>query len=135
MVKLSQIAVDPQKQAAGVWVPFFGDMELLIASAKSPEFSAFVRETLRPLKKEYRGGKIKEKQMRELMAPGVAKHLLRGWRGYTEDDGKTERPYSVEHATELLLRADLAHMYDFVVKQSREFGNFLQQELEDDLGN
>lgn len=134
MVKLSNIATDSAKQQNGVWFPFVADMELLIAAAVSPEWRKYVRETLRPRRKEYRAGRIKEAEMRRLMAPGVAKHLLKGWRGY-EDDSGSAVPYSAEHAEQLLLREDLSHLYDFVVQKSRDYGNFVQLELEEDLGN
>jgi hypothetical protein len=135
MVKLKQIALDAEKQSGGVWVPYLGDSELLIASSASPEFRAYVRETLRPHRKEFRAGKIKEDRMRELMAAGFGRFILRGWRNINEDDDITPIPHTTEKATELLLRTDLRHLYDFVVEKSREYGNYVQASLEDDLGN
>ena len=135
MVKIGQIAVDESKQVDGVWVSYIGDSELLIASYASPEFRAYVRQTLRPYKKEFKAGKLKEEKMRELMAPGFAQFLLRGWRNINEDDDVTPIEYSVQRATEFLLRKDMRHLYDFVVTKSRDYGNFVQRELEDDLGN
>lgn len=134
MVKLKQIALDSEKQVNGTWVSYLGDAELLIASSASPEFRAFVRETIRPHRKEFKANRIKEDRMRELMAPGFGRFLLRGWRNITEDDG-TAIQYTPEKATELLMREDLRHLYDFVVVKSREYGNYVQETLEDDLGN
>jgi hypothetical protein len=114
MATINGIAADPQRESDGVWVRFPGtDLQLRIARSGRMAFLRHVRRLLTA-----HGGageeELDERQMRDVIAPAVAAHLLRDWRNLQDDQGHAVG-YSVPRAQELLQRHDLDELYTFVL--------------------
>jgi len=87
MADIKQLILDPDKQNKGVWVKYDLDTELLIGNTNSLEFRKECSELLDPFKQKIRTKGLEFDERVEIIKPAIAKHLLKGWKNFT-DSGK-----------------------------------------------
>lgn len=116
----NSIKTNKDKEVNGVWVEFPGsNASFLIARTGNERIQ---KEASKHAKEARRRGKINTPQdVRNFMAPIVAKHILLDWKG-------TQEEYSVERAEELLKDPELHDFYEWVMKQASDQELFLKEE-------
>jgi len=126
--------VDPELEKAGVWIDEGDGCELLIAATGNPEYQRLVRKHLEPLwRKEQRGVRVPEEQMRAAFAKVFAGSILNGWKGVT--DGGEPVPYSRAEAESRLKNQ---RFRAYIQGHAERLENFRASEIEEDaehLGN
>lgn len=134
MAKLNEIEADLDGEMNGVWIPFVLDIEVLIARARAPKFL----EALRKIKKRARAQNLDVEQMIEedpkMMAPLVARHILKGWKNLDGEDGSPIE-FSEEKALEILLNPKYIDFYIFVIRESNNAAIFANRKKQEAAGN
>lgn len=134
MAKLSEIQTDAKLEAAGVWIPYMEDIELLIGSTSNPKFEAMQRRLAKPYRRQIRDETIPDPKADELVNKAAARYLLLGWRNLQDEKGK-ELEYSEAKAFQLLSDRRLRHLRRFVLDMAREEGHFRTHDKEDSAKN
>lgn len=103
----AEFATDKSAEQDGVWEPYAGDIEFLIAREGNPAYNrmitALVRKHKRLLDSKTEAADAKSE---ELMIETLAKTILLGWRGTFLWKGKPMGDYTVEKAKEMLAVKD-----------------------------
>lgn len=112
----ADFAVDETTANSGVWVPYRGDVEFLIARHSNRKY----RDVLQNLYKRNkavidRGGDAAEDKMKEILVEAMAKGILLDWRGGMTFQGEP-LTYSVDNAKKLL---ELEGFRDWVDGQAK----------------
>ena len=127
MVQLSEVAADLGKESDGVWVPYAKGIEFKIARLRNPAY----RKALRRVVKERRGAPIEDAdESIELLAPLIARHILKDWKNVTDSDGEAI-PYDPDRGAKSLLEPENLDMYDFIVQAANTAAWFEQEQLEE----
>lgn len=128
-VKLTDLMVDKEKMEKGTWkdfIPFPGvAVRLLVASNNNIIYLKAVAACIREHLKEFRED-VTGQAENEIVKPAVAKHILLGWEGIDDDQGKPIS-YSYEAALGILNTPELFHLYEFVRVQANIAMNFRKQ--------
>ena len=130
---LSKNRVDLDLATAGVWVPL-DDGRLKIAQWMNESQRAYIAKRMEPYnrtKATSRGKNIEEEIAEDILMESVARHVLVGWENMS--DGGAELVYSTANAKRLLADKSLRWFYEYVVEQAQDIGNFMQEELEQEL--
>lgn len=118
---LASLKQDNTKVEKGVLIPFQGECSLRIARygshAMNTMMSNFYKENETLLKSGSEQADIVAKQN---MVHVYANHVLVGWEGVIDEDGK-EVPYSVDAAEEYL---KIDEIYEFVELHAKKHENF-----------
>ena len=89
-------------QDDGVWVPYKGDVEFLIARANNPKFRRRLSYLYEKNRRLLDGkGDVAEAKSNEVMAAVMGETILMGWKGKVAIKGEV-LTYSKENATRLL---------------------------------
>ena len=80
------------------------------------------------------GGKLTEQENRKLNIEFFAKHIIKGWEGINDREGK-EIKFSPETAIELLSDKKLERLFLLIVKIASDDDSFAAAREEDDAGN
>jgi hypothetical protein len=80
------------------------------------------------------GGKLTEKENKDLNVRFFAEHIIKGWEGITDADGK-EIEFSVEAAKGLLSNKKLEGFFLLIIKMASDDASFEAAREEDDAGN
>lgn len=104
----SEFAVNDQKVADGVWIPYRGDVKLLIASSANKAYLRLVRAEFGKHRrlldaKDGNGNQTEEaeEKMKEITINAMSKAILLGWEGNVMYQGEVLE-YSQENAKKLL---------------------------------
>lgn len=122
----AEFAVNEKAVTDGVWVPFRGDVEFLIARDGNTKHRRVLLKYWRENPSEDMEGTTDADQDRRDAAItaaarfGAARAILLGWKGNVQYAGKP-MPYTVENAEKLLAMPDFM---DWVSKQSAARANF-----------
>lgn len=116
----------------GVWVPYKGDVEFLIARYNNPKFRRRLGYYYEKNKRLLDGkGQEAEKKSNEVMAQAMAEGILLDWKGKIAFQGQT-LTYSVANATKLL---QLETFRAWVTKQSQDEETYKVVKDEEDAEN
>lgn len=132
-MKLNNMRIDLQKELDGVWIPYIGDVQLLVARMTNDRFQASQRRVLRE-KGVNSMQDLPEEDVAEMSKPGVAEFVLLGWKNIEDEDGN-EVVYSKEKALEIFNDPELSDMYTFVVTRAQKASLFRQKDEEEMAGN
>ncbi len=80
------------------------------------------------------GGKLTEQENKDLNVRFFAEHIIKGWSGITDREGK-EIEFSVENAKALLADKALERFFLLVIKMASDDDSFNATREEDDAGN
>ena len=119
-VPFSKYEADETKENEGVWMPFDGPFEVLVARMNNQRFQEFF------LKDGV------DTEAPETMRQAAAETILLGWRGSLDDEGK-EVPYSVEEALKRFNRS--SEFYNRVIVMSNRRENYQFDKLQEAAGN
>lgn len=142
MGKLSAFRSDPKRESEGVWVDY-EDPELVknpirfkICSVNRPEYQEELRRQLRPHRKKLRRGvdKIPGEVLRDAQQKAASKWLLTDWENMEDDQGQPI-PYSHQTAFEILSDPRYTSTWYFVFGVANDEGEYLEEQLEEDVGN
>jgi hypothetical protein len=126
-MKLSAIQQDLDREVSGTWFTYPGtDFEVKIARIGNPQFEQAIsaeRIDLAELLSE-ETAPANQHQRLVTLAPIIARYLIRGWRGLTEDDGLTPVAFTIAKATEMLSRRDMLDFYSWVLNCARKASAF-----------
>lgn len=126
---LSDLMADADTMEEGVWVEFFGDSKLKIASADSPKFNSYLARLARQNKVRLDSEDPKYfSTVQKITAEAKAKHILLDWENIKINGKKT--PYSWEKGMDALLNSP--KLREFVDEFSGDFRNF-KKELEEEV--
>lgn len=128
MASLKQIAGNPEKEKEGIWTNYRDtDFALKIARVSNPDFDQHRRALIKPHRHRSSRGMLTEKEAGKIIAPAVAKHLVKDWRNL-EDDGKAI-PYSEQKCLEMLCDDKFYDLYEFILQVAND-GEAYRFELE-----
>lgn len=131
MVKLSSIRLDPKAEVEGVWCTFAPGLEFKIARVGSAPYRAANSRVLAPYARRSGTKWPEERELRNLTAPAVARHLVKDWRGLEAEDG-TAIPFSVEECEKILRDPVYDELYTWVLASagdSEQYREEVQKEL------
>lgn len=134
MVKLGQIMVDPRASTGGRWFTFEENFRLLIARGNNPLAEKYRRQLLREAVEGRAKPILQPGEAEEINKKVMAKHVLLGWEGLDDDDGKP-LSFSPEKALEFFRDERFVDLYNFVLVVSHDRDNFRAQRIEDAAGN
>ncbi|UIS25212.1 hypothetical protein [Erythrobacter phage vB_EliS-L02] len=80
------------------------------------------------------GGKLTEKENKDLNVRFFAEHIIKGWEGITDDKGE-EIKFSPEAAKALLSEKKLEGFFLLIIKMASDDASFAAAREEDDAGN
>lgn len=137
MADLRTIATDTSAIEEGKWVTYLDtDLELKIASLKSPAYESSARTFLRNKRKSLSKTKLRNMTEYEnmiLLLPLIVQHILLDWKNLF--DGEEEIKFSPDKARELLADRQFRDLYEFILQTANDGAEFMLEEDEDDLGN
>lgn len=127
----NDFAVDT-KADDGVWVPYRGGVDFLIAYSKNRKFknraSYFYKKNSKMLEA---GGEVAADKLTEITIQVMAEAILLDWRGPMKFQGET-LPYNVTNAKRLLA---LEGLREWVSKASEDLATYKAVQEEEDVGN
>lgn len=128
----NDFAVNENAAVDGVWVPYRGDIEFLIAKAGNKNF----RKQAQVVFKRHgrlldQGGEAAEAKGKELLVDLMAKTVLLGWKGTVKFQGAALE-YSVDNAKKLLAQDGFR---DWVDTQAKDEANYKAVQDEADEKN
>ncbi len=132
-IDLECLASDLSLEASGVWREYFPGVELLVASTHQRAYQRDIAKVLRLNDAKFRDANTTTEERARVLAPVVAEHLLRGWRGITV--GGQPLPYTKAKATEILSDPKFHRLYDFVIETARAAEAFRRQREDVATGN
>lgn len=118
----AEFATNEALEADGVWVPFKGDVEFLIARAGNKAYNKALALQYKRNKAMLDGNTdASEAKSEEIMVDVTARHVLKGWKGNVTLKGEKLGEYSVEGAKRLLA---LKQFREWVMAQASEFSQY-----------
>ncbi len=103
----NDFATNVQAESEGVWEPYSGEVEFLIARSHNKAFdrmiTMLVKKNQKLLDSKTEAAQLKSE---ELMVETMAKTILLGWKGNFNFQGQPMGEYSVEKAKKLLAIKD-----------------------------
>jgi hypothetical protein len=128
---LDNLFTDPKREEEGVWIDFYADSQLKIASTDSKAYKAELAEQARKHKLQLDLDQENEKYfdlIQELTCEALAKHVLKDWRNINIADQENV-PYSPSLGKDLLMRS--TKLRTFVEQAASDHTNFKAQVEED----
>ena len=123
-------ATDTKAEEAGIWVPYAGDVEFLIARTGNKKYSrVFLKEYNAAKRILDAKGPTAEAKAEELNVSTLAQAILLGWKGDLKFQGEALE-YSVANAKRLLAVKDFAR---WVVTQAEDMSMFKLEKDEADV--
>lgn len=123
-------AVNEALSQEGVWVPYAGDVEFLIARAGNKNYrkvaQAMYKKNERMLDAKTEAANEK---LTEIVIEAMAKGILLGWRGDVQYQGEP-LPYSMENCRKLLSHERLRDWVDAQAKDEDLFAAVQEEEEE-----
>ena len=126
----ADFAVNEALSQDGVWVPYNGDVEFLVARAGNKNYRKVAQamykknERLLDSKTDAAGDKLTE-----IVVESMAKGILLGWRGNVQFQGEP-LPYSLDNARKLLAHERFRDWIDAQAKAEAQFAAVQEDENE-----
>jgi len=126
----ADFAVNEALSQDGVWVPYSGDVEFLVARAGNKNYRKVAQalykknERLLDSKTDAAGEKLVE-----IVVESMAKGILLGWRGNVQFQGEP-LPYSMDNARKLLAHERFRDWIDAQAKDEAQFAAVQEDENE-----
>jgi hypothetical protein len=134
-MKLSLLATDLEKEQSGVWVKYRNtEVQFKIARAGSEEFQAACRKARLAHKIQAEDAEISEDENRAIIAPVLAKHILKDWKNIEDDDG-TPIPFTEQRAAEMLAQPEFKDVVAAIMLESASADNFRKKAEKKTQGN
>jgi hypothetical protein len=128
----NDFATNSDSEVAGVWVPYAGDVEFLIARAGNKVYARNFLKLYQASRRVIEAkGPTAEAKAEEINIETAAKGILLGWKGDLQFKGQP-LPYSFENAKLLLGVADFRN---WVREQSEDMAKYKVVKDEEDSGN
>ena len=129
----SDFAVDDALSQEGVWVPYAGGVEFLIARAGNKTYRK-VAQNLYDKNRRMLEGKndAAAEKLIEITVEAMARGILLNWRGNVQFD-KEPLPYSLDNARKLLRMERLRDFIDGVAKDETAYAAVREEEEEANL--
>lgn len=125
---IKSMASDVKKEVEGTWRTYPGtDFECLIARMDNDEYTAAEAKLRLSSEIQRRARKRKplnEAESRLIIAPLVARHIIKGWRGLSEGGAIVE--YSPQRAEDMLRDPRFKHFYTWVLTESRNDAEYME---------
>ena len=134
MAKISSIMLDLDRVEHGTWVKHPSGVTLCVASINSKAYKQAREQAMKPYLRDMRSGTLTYDDISEILKPAAAEHLLLGWRGLEDDQGKPI-PYSVGKALEYFKDPRFDEFYRFVLEIAGEAEVYRQAVLEESEKN
>lgn len=131
---LDSLFTDPRKEEEGVWVDFYSDSQLKIASTESKAYKAELAEQARKHSLQLDLDQDNDRYydlIQELTCEALAKHVLKDWRNINIGDQENV-PYTPSLGKELLMKS--SKFRAFVERAAGDHTNF-KQTVEEDAKN
>ena len=119
--------IDLEKAAAGVWVPYSGDIRFLIARSDSPEYVRAIKQLERRFGTQLTSGAMTDNEADRLLAGLMVDHILNGWEGLQNDE--EEFPYNRENALALMADPSYADLRAWIMKQAGDIENYRREKV------
>lgn len=118
----ADFATDTTREASGVWEPYRGDVEFLIARAGNPNYNNMI-VSLAKRNKRILDGKNEAARLKseELMIETLANTVLLGWKGSLKWKGQPLGEYTPKKAAELLAVKDFRDWVEAVAGDHERF--------------
>lgn len=101
-MKFSDLAINTQAAEQGVWQDLGAfQVCLSFAGLSNKVFQKKLEELTKPHRKAIDLGMFPAERALEIVQRAYAEVIVRDWKGFTEEDGTTAKPYSVEACMEL----------------------------------
>lgn len=120
---MDALRTDPKKRTEGVWRRYHTaevegerNIDIKLASMRNKEFRAHAARLTKPHSRRLQlldpdaADRVGDDEWRDIVAPAVAKHVVKDWRGIEEIDEKgdiVEVPFSVKKCLEYLRDDDI----------------------------
>jgi hypothetical protein len=126
--ELNQLFVDPDIAEKGVWVDFYGDSKLLLASTESKKY----KSTLAKLARAHRiqldeANEDATQLVQAITAEALAKCVLLDWRDVKMDG--TVMPYSWEVGKQAMIQS--SKFREFVTERAADTSLFRKEVIEE----
>lgn len=126
---LDDLMADANVMEEGIWVDFYGDSRLKIASSDSPKYNSYLARLARQNRIKLDDENPQYFQLiQDITAEAKAKHILLDWENIKINGKKT--PYSWEVGKQALLNSP--KLREFVDEFASDFRNF-KKELEEEV--
>jgi len=123
---------DKVKEDEGTWIDMGDGAKIKVARMGNPKYTKEFQRLTKPYRQAIRRGTIQEELAEKLLIEALAKHILIGWVGITDDNDK-EIAYSTENS--IMLLTELKDFRDYVTEQATSIENFKQEVDEDSEKN
>ena len=124
---------DPRTETEGLTLDY-GDFQIRIARAGGANrgFVRALEARLKPYRRQLQSETLDEQVAERILREVYADHVILGWQGVTDGDGK---PMAFGRENLLKLLADLPELFRDLQEQAGRIALFRVQELEDAKGN
>lgn len=136
-MKLSEIAVDLDKEREGEWVPIpsLRGVELKVRGIRNNDYRQALQQSLRKLQRKYGDQPIPVQVQDKMQARLLARHVLVDWSGITDDDTGKVVKYTPDLGEEVLADPQYRKLADAVSWAASTVGDQDEEDLEEDSGN
>ena len=142
MASIDRRRIDPQKEADGVWVTWFEDVEINVARSRHPDFKNAMERIHRNFRRKKPNAPITEAfkdddEARKQLAPHIANHLVLGWKNIQDVDDKGQEvdfPFTFANAMKLLKDKDL-DFFEFVLGVANDEEVYRKEDVSEDAKN
>jgi len=133
-MKLSKLKGNPKAEQEGVWEEYEGNFKVKVARLGNPLYEAHLQRLMKPHLRKFRGGSIPLELAASMTQKATARHILLGWEGLLDDDGKPI-PHSVEKATEILTNPDYRQFFRDILEMAGTQEIFEREDEAETEGN
>lgn len=134
MPKLSALYQDLQLERDGAWFEHHSGARFKVARSNSSAYEEARRLALEPYIERARRQRISEEELREILTPAFAAHLLRGWE-QVDDDAGQPLPCTPENAERVLRDERLRDLREWLFDCSDRAAAYRARAAEDARGN
>lgn len=133
MARLSEIAINKERESEGVWHPWILDLRIRVARLGNPAMQAWLRERHAQRSVEQRPEDMPADTLAEVSKAGIAQHVLKDISGLEDDDGKP-LVYTPELGLKLF-NLEGVDLYGTVVLLASQDDHYRNLRKEQSLGN
>lgn len=129
---IERFATDEKLETEGVWVEAGSGLKLKIARLNNAAYEEELRRLGKPYMRQIRLGTVDGNVLETIAIKATAKHVLKGWEGLEDENGK-EIEYTTLKAEDILLK--YRDFYKLVSEFAQEQELYRQEAMEDAEGN
>lgn len=132
-MRFSELKNQNKKANEGIWLEYSAGFEVQLRPVGNRDYDRFIQNGLRVNRRSLRrGGQINHEKSEKLSMKAAAKHILVGWKGLEDDDGKA-LTHSSAKALELF-QANYS-FYKDILEMASDLQAESDEDEEDELGN